>query len=678
MIDPEAYLLLFFLGIKHVRLNHQILGLYIMPIELLMALEQVVNASNKQEVINNCIIRDDNKMKRVVDGKIPGFIIAGQSNAQGTDTAAPSLVPHEYDVVSSKIFQWPSAVRGNGNPRGDTAVKAASNPLLHPRISPSSDKVVGPGLAFAHELLKARNVDGFLMFQEVHLIPSAVGEQSIASGGSLAQGGRYYDSMIETAQNFLSSNSNHCLAGILFHQGETDIGAPASDPDSYKRKLTKWVGDVRGDLNIPNLPIITGTHVIDWVNTGRIDLVNAEVDEDVTSIGQVNYYRNSKLRILSITKDSYNIADNMYAANLIDLPPINSSSTASINEIIHFNVDSSRQHGIRAAHAFLNLVTPSTDDHAPLTAPANYNVEMSDGVIKRIVWSQADGGAFSTYDLKVFDVTAGNNLVISETNVEGLSFTPSTTLRANRLYDIQVSAVNDLGRKDGERVRYYVADRMYVRGAPKTLDLSTLSGGSRQEIVLGGRIENDTFLEILAGDNSLVLNTEIGGVARASSAGVALTTTRNVEIRKPLSSDGNVNITAKNILVNALLSSLRQINFFAPEGETNIESLGVFDEVYANILFKSFNPIARVTITPLISSVGESLPGLSLDTVVLPADEITLFGEIKTTNGNIRLDADVIKGAGTVRTGDGICTKQGAVVDDSITLVGTTSVCSDD
>ena len=111
---------------------------------------------------------------------------------------------------------------------------------------------VGPGLAFARKLADAYPTIN------IGLIPCAVGGSNIdvwKPGAYYEQTRQYpYDETIQRARKALERGR---LAGILWHQGESD--ARSDRATAYGPKLAELVQRLRTDLNAPTVPFVVGT-----------------------------------------------------------------------------------------------------------------------------------------------------------------------------------------------------------------------------------------------------------------------------------------------------------------------------------------------------------------------------------------------------------------------------------
>ena len=69
--------------------------------------------------------------------------------------------------------------------------------------------------------------------------------------------------MMEMTRTALSLNENNRLAGLLWHQGETDATLNASF-DVHYAHLMALVQSVRNEFGVPELPFIAGDFVQHW------------------------------------------------------------------------------------------------------------------------------------------------------------------------------------------------------------------------------------------------------------------------------------------------------------------------------------------------------------------------------------------------------------------------------
>lgn len=372
-----------------------------------MPVDIVVSVADQLAVHSTPIVMQQLKAET---RKIPGFIIAGQSNAKGRDYPADLK---GKDKPDPRILQWPSQGKLN-------QLLIASDPLLGPDTK-KRDKItqahVGPGVSFGKAILEQTH------YPQVVIIPTAVGGVSIdpQRGASLAKpNGEYYKNVLERAKAFLAASPDHFIAGVLMHQGESDAGHSSA----YTSKLLKpWVENLRHELQLPKLPVVTGTYTADWVE----DKLNWNDAPKASKKGLQASIKNAQADI-----------PYLYTANLLDLP-----SRIKKGDEIHFTMEASRQHGRRAAFTLLNLVKDHTKDYAPTSAPQLESLSVSRGEPARLFWKQADGAPFPHYDVQITDEKG--KTIFHKEGVEGLSI-EVPKVRAKKSYVVTVKASNTLGQ----------------------------------------------------------------------------------------------------------------------------------------------------------------------------------------------------------------------------------------
>lgn len=171
------------------------------------------------------------------------FILAGQSNMAGrggvNNGRWDGVVPPE--ICPDRRILRLSAGR---------AWEVAREPL-HADIDVGKTCGVGPGMAFAKEILRARGGGDDVA---VRLVPCAVGGSRIAKW---ARGTRLYDDLVGRA-SMASRSSGGTVRAVLWFQGESDT-VRLADAEAYKGNMERLVMDLRSDLNLPNLLFIQVT-----------------------------------------------------------------------------------------------------------------------------------------------------------------------------------------------------------------------------------------------------------------------------------------------------------------------------------------------------------------------------------------------------------------------------------
>lgn len=161
------------------------------------------------------------------------YLLLGQSNMAGRGAVeAADTLPNRHVLRLNVAGEW----------------EIAKDPVHFDKAAAG----VGPGLTFGRVLAAQ---DTSLI---IGLIPGAVG----GSGIDAWQPGAYfadtqthpYDDALTRAR--LAQQRGGTLAGIIWHQGETDSSPEKSAV--YAAKLTALIARLRADLHAPTLPFVAG------------------------------------------------------------------------------------------------------------------------------------------------------------------------------------------------------------------------------------------------------------------------------------------------------------------------------------------------------------------------------------------------------------------------------------
>lgn len=155
------------------------------------------------------------------------YLLMGQSNMIGRDTRmAPSDRRTDPHILAmDKEGRW----------------QLAADPLPHEGMSNG----VGLGMSFARHMRK------LTPDRSIGLIPTAVGGSPLSQW---VKGGELYEKAVRRAREAKKAGR---LAGVLWHQGETDTGDKELAA-TYQRRLTGMIADLRRDLGEPDLPVVVG------------------------------------------------------------------------------------------------------------------------------------------------------------------------------------------------------------------------------------------------------------------------------------------------------------------------------------------------------------------------------------------------------------------------------------
>lgn len=177
------------------------------------------------------------------------FLLIGQSNMAGRGKVEPQdQVVNPKILMLTKDLQW----------------VPAKDPLHFDKPAAG----VGLGSQFARDVSKADPT------ATIGLIPCAVGGTSLDQWKA---GGALYKDAITRAKEAMKNGK---LAGILWHQGESDSGSPANVA-SYADRFSTMIGQLRKDLQADKVPVVVG-ELIHGYKTN--DSINAQLPDAVKKV----------------------------------------------------------------------------------------------------------------------------------------------------------------------------------------------------------------------------------------------------------------------------------------------------------------------------------------------------------------------------------------------------------
>jgi len=217
------------------------------------------------------------------------FLLIGQSNMAGRGKVEP-----QDQVENPRIFMLTK----------DLKWVPAKDPLHFDKPKAAG---VGPGSEFAREVLKA-NPNA-----TIGLIPCAVGGTSLDQWKA---GGQLYNSAVARSKEAMKQGK---LAGILWHQGESDSGDPGKVA-SYAERFSVMIGQLRKDLQAEGAPVVMGELIHGY---GKNDAINGVLPEAAKKI-----------------------------------PLCGLASSEGLGKGLHFDAASVRKFGQRYAAEYLKMVKP--------------------------------------------------------------------------------------------------------------------------------------------------------------------------------------------------------------------------------------------------------------------------------------------------------------------------------
>ncbi len=208
---------------------------------LLFALPLVINACNKNEILN---FNTEEIPYSVI-------LIAGQSNTHYGFGFNKNEVENKTRIKQLGRF-------------GDNNMKIidALSPLDH--HTKKKDRI-GFGITFAQQL------ESDFKQSNILIIPCGY-EGTGFIDNRWNKDDDLYNDAVNRVRNVLEEFPNSELTAILWHQGEKDVNNP-----NYKKQLDDFIIDIRNDLNADSIPFILGGLVPYWVKKEKKRIIIQEV-----------------------------------------------------------------------------------------------------------------------------------------------------------------------------------------------------------------------------------------------------------------------------------------------------------------------------------------------------------------------------------------------------------------
>jgi hypothetical protein len=210
------------------------------------------------------------------------FLLGGQSNMAGCGVTADLAAPYNVSQPSVKLWNSWSSTGNADNGWLDLQGGFGFNGYTNPPLS-----MFGPEVSFGYALDQT-----VLPNDDIYLVKLGANSTILADHAnqwSPNGGGTTYNCLrarVYTAMaNLTAAGKSPQIAGMIWMQGESDAMSHA-DALAYQANLTNFIGKVRSDLNVPNMPFVIGRiDAYPWGATADNLLVR---DAQVAVAGQVS------------------------------------------------------------------------------------------------------------------------------------------------------------------------------------------------------------------------------------------------------------------------------------------------------------------------------------------------------------------------------------------------------
>ncbi len=360
------------------------------------------------------------------------ILIAGQSNAADTASMGYDSALDEFPELNlmRQLNRSAPTVSTVGSP----SVIPITNPMKHwsqPSIFsgylPWQTGHVGFPRFFGREYVR----QGHLTKGRRLLFVPCARPGSSFSADQWGIGNPNYTDLVTMAQWVQNNLTGSRILGLLWHQGESDVGFA-----TYQVELDAMFEQLRVDLDIPDLPIVVGGMVPIWTNqqTDR-KTQQAIIRDTARRIDYCAYADPERPTWLPTWKDG------------------------DVGDSIHFDVTECREFGVRYFNAWLRAKIGTPANAVPPAAPADLVLAKSpDGTITATFTEPEDYG-YPITSLAVrhwtgaapaFNVAATSSTFTDRGSnpVSGKRELTITGLTAGTLHTFQVACVNAGGQGD--------------------------------------------------------------------------------------------------------------------------------------------------------------------------------------------------------------------------------------
>jgi hypothetical protein len=178
---------------------------------------------------------------------LPLFILVGQSNMTGADSAVSATIPGAQPGDAAVLFWNRSAYQGK-----EWENDGAFRPLRAQNSAPYGGMVIGPEFGFARELQAAGKLRRMAIVKVSFPSTSMAAEWQPTGFAYRA----LQEEMHQAIAELKAAGERPVVRGILVHQGISDAMHGEAMANAYRERLAAFIARVRADFADPLTPVV--------------------------------------------------------------------------------------------------------------------------------------------------------------------------------------------------------------------------------------------------------------------------------------------------------------------------------------------------------------------------------------------------------------------------------------
>ena len=213
------------------------------------------------------------------------FGIGGQSTEESASSGPPDM---DIDLPHPKVAaMWGTTSSGYLTTAGGISAMRAPVQMIT-----GGNTGLGPALSFLRYL--ADNWPGGLPANHKLLgVAVAQGGTGLISGGAVwakAGNAARFNTLISYMRAAKALDPSNVYSGVRFSQGDADVGIYGAP--NYLGAYPQFVGDVRGDLGVPDMPFFVSGIKAEGASSLKLEMIAAQKSMDIAGANPVsrNYY----------------------------------------------------------------------------------------------------------------------------------------------------------------------------------------------------------------------------------------------------------------------------------------------------------------------------------------------------------------------------------------------------